>query len=157
MYRLLSGNSKFAVHALRDACVQQAKQTYEFGAAKFCFLSRFAERSIISLAFTKEMGNKDYVHFFDTRQRNEPKKTCIGGEPPYVPPDFARYAKKHSLFCQITRGCCKVQTLLSPFKENGENRGQPTGCHIYFYTNCSKYRTAKVQLYLTTHRKEPTP
>ena len=41
-YGKRSGSSKFAVHALRDACVEQAKQTYEFGAAEFGFhLVRF--------------------------------------------------------------------------------------------------------------------
>ena len=62
--QLLSGSSKFAVHALRDACVQQAKQTYEFGAAKFCFHLSFDKemnRDIfmpISLARPKETGER---------------------------------------------------------------------------------------------------
>ena len=54
------------------------------------------------------------VHFFDARQRNEPKKTRMG-EDPHVPPVVACYTQKTlSHFLLNARGSCIAKTLLSP-------------------------------------------
>ena len=41
--------------------------------------------------------NKLIVHFFDTRQRNEPKKTCIGGGIPLCTPSGCAYSVRMGL------------------------------------------------------------
>ena len=47
--------------------------------------------------------NKFVVHFFDARQRNEPKKTRMG-EDPHVPPVVACYTQKRiRVFAKRTR------------------------------------------------------
>ena len=102
MYRLLSGSSKFAVHALRDACVQQAKQTYEFGAAKFCFLLGLREAKWRFLWGEPKKWAIISVHFFVKRQRNEPKKAFVRGcRPLHIPaaasPLFAAEAGAKSI------------------------------------------------------------
>ena len=65
------------------------------------------------------------VHFFDARQRNEPKKTRVGVAPLRTLP-WSRATRKTLCVLLNTRGCQSVQTLLSPFKENGENIGVST-------------------------------
>ena len=46
------------------------------------------------------------------------------GEDPHVPPVVACYTQKTlAHFLLNTRGCCIVETLLSPFQKNGENVG----------------------------------
>ena len=68
---------------------------------------RWCEQSVLTLI-------KLVVHFFDTRQRNEPKKTCAGVAPLRTP-CFACYTQKTlSHFLLNTRGLSRVQTLLSP-------------------------------------------
>ena len=72
------------------------------------FFRASRSEALFHLGRAKEIGNKDYVHFFDTRQRNEPKKTCIGGDPPMYPPISRANAASRLL---STRGCYQVQRL----------------------------------------------
>ena len=55
------------------------------------------------------------VHFFVTRQRSEPKKTCIRDCRPLCIPAASRATRKNApAFLLNARGLSRVQTLLSP-------------------------------------------
>ena len=65
-----------------------------------------------------------FVHFFVTRQRSEPKKTCLGALP-LSTPKISRATQKATAFCQITRGCDKAKTLNCLV---GKRRGKSGNC-----------------------------
>ena len=73
-----------------------------------------------------------FVHFFDTRQRNEPKKTRVRALPLRIPWWSRATHKNTSCFCSDARGCCIAEALLSPFQKNGEKWGYLYGMNIKF-------------------------
>ena len=64
------------------------------------FFRASRSEALFHLAFTKEIGNKDYVHFFVTRQKNEPKKTRLGALPLSTPTSRATRKNATRVFAQ---------------------------------------------------------